>query len=597
MAGLTKEQIKGELLFASRYRIIKRLGAGGMGEVFLALDTLLKDEKVALKILRDSLVTGEHQVSNFLKEAQLNRKVIHPNIVRTYEIGKEGEIIFLTMEYIEGPSLQEKLRGSKLPLQKAIIIFKQILKGLSAIHEANIIHKDLKPSNILIEAGGEAKIADFGIAETVIGDITDPIELAGCADFIAPEVWLGKPATPQSDIYSLGIILYRMLSGKYPFDTHTVTDLMRQHIYVEPPEITGCDIPTHIKALLRKMLEKKPELRPLSCMEILHTLNATSEPDSYTAPTVLPKATTPTSFRKPARMPDYSPLKHKTNPKLLAKKSASTHAKKAGIQIFGASTKNAFYRNTKSPLLKHVASSGISLLAISAALWTLTNYLLPNDRLILYSFKEIITFRFIVYFVILFLSTSFIISFPVALFSSISPRTNTDKPLLATWLDGASVIMLCSLALFAWDLFTSTSDLFGVLLRHPSQVYNSFMRALDSLVSVGLLLPRYSFNLYSMPYYAALVFYIISVFAIFETSPKRKNAFFILPLLLFSALLFIEYLTPVFFTDTVYHLTATKTILSLGEFSYTLSLYSLYCSVINWGVLMVTLSIKRLIVD
>lgn len=269
------KQLKAGDTFANRYKIVKLLGAGGMGEVYLVEDSILDNELQALKILKKDLCTNEIQIKRFLQEVQLTRKVVSSNVVKTFEVNKTQDTLYFTMEYVEGESLKEVLDSSEIDNDKIVEIMLGIASGLEAIHEAKIIHRDLKPGNIMITTDGSIKIADFGVARTHQSDLTAYDEVVGSSLYMSPEAWKGKDITTKSDIYSLGVLLYKMLTKISPFDGETSAEIMYKHLegkYVAPNQIDE-NIPTWLNKLTLKMLEVDPNNRISSAKEVIQEIN------------------------------------------------------------------------------------------------------------------------------------------------------------------------------------------------------------------------------------------------------------------------------------------------------------------------------------
>lgn len=265
------QDIKSGTAFADRYKIIKLLGDGGMGKVYLAEDLVLEGEKVALKVLRPDLCQDEKHIKRFIREVQLTRKVAHPNVVRTFDIAWHEGSLYFTMEFVEGVTLRERLQQGVLTARNTMQLLLEISRGLSVIHESEIIHRDLKPGNIILSNTGVAKIADFGIARPSFTDITNQNEIIGSAGYMAPEVWTGAPLDARTDIYALGVLSYEMLTGILPFDGSSATEVMNRHLSYQPPklETIGSDIPSWVSDLIYRMVSKDPDKRPSSAGEII----------------------------------------------------------------------------------------------------------------------------------------------------------------------------------------------------------------------------------------------------------------------------------------------------------------------------------------
>ena len=275
MQGSSGEQkLRAGTIVADRYSVVKPLGTGGMGTVYLAADKMLGEEKVALKILHTNFVDDQTQLARFMREVQLMRKVNHRNVVRTYDVGSDGALTYFTMEYVPGVQLEKYILNQNLPVERIISYMSQICEALHAIHAAGIIHRDLKPANIIILDDHTLRIADFGVARTEISNLTAHDEIVGSVCYIAPEIWLGKKITPSVDLYSLGVILYEMLTGDVPFDGETPAELMRAHLdrAPTPPKEIKRATPAWLNKLTLRLLGKSPKDRPHDAHEVLDFL-------------------------------------------------------------------------------------------------------------------------------------------------------------------------------------------------------------------------------------------------------------------------------------------------------------------------------------
>lgn len=262
-------------LFAGRYRLLRRLGRGGMGAVYLVEDSMLGGEQVALKLLHEELCKNEKHTQRFLREVRLTRKVTHPSVVRTFDAGNHDGRLFFTMEYAQGQTLKEQLLGGPIEPAQVAKIIREICKGLYAIHAAEIVHRDLKPGNVIMTPDGFIKITDFGIAKPGSSDLTSHNEVIGSIPYMAPEVWVGRGVGTQADIYSLGIVAYEMLVGTVPFEGDSPAELMCKHLESKPIPLTELSavIPNWLADLVLRMLEKEPSDRPQGAEEIVQVIN------------------------------------------------------------------------------------------------------------------------------------------------------------------------------------------------------------------------------------------------------------------------------------------------------------------------------------
>ena len=247
-----------------RYEIIRSIGEGGMANVYLGYDTIL-DRNVAIKILRGDLSNDEKFVRRFQREALSASSLAHPNIVEVYDVGEDNGLYYIVMEYIEGKTLKQllKKRGS-LTLSEAIDIMLQLTDGMAHAHDAYIIHRDLKPQNVMIKDDGQIKITDFGIAMALNStQLTQTNSVMGSVHYLPPEQASGKGCTTRSDIYSMGIIFYELLSGSLPFKGDNAVEIALKHMRDPLPSLREDNpaIPQSIENIILKATAKNPKNR------------------------------------------------------------------------------------------------------------------------------------------------------------------------------------------------------------------------------------------------------------------------------------------------------------------------------------------------
>jgi len=258
----------------SHYEIKQKLGEGGMGIVYKALDTKL-NRTVALKFLPSHLTKDESTRKRFVVEAQAASALDHPNICTIHEINEtEDGRRFICMAYYQGEALSEKIKNGPLPLDPALDIFMQIVQGLVAAHEQNIVHRDIKPGNIIITEKGEVKIVDFGLAKLAGIDLTRTTSSKGTAAYMCPEQIRGEKVDHRCDIWALGIVLYEMLTGKLPFEGDYPEPLMYAIVNEKPKPLSQyvSGIPELLQSILDKLLKKDPDERYQSIFELLSDL-------------------------------------------------------------------------------------------------------------------------------------------------------------------------------------------------------------------------------------------------------------------------------------------------------------------------------------
>jgi hypothetical protein len=260
-------------MLAGRYRIVALLGKGGMGEVYRA-DDLVLEQPVALKFLPESLSANEAALARFRGEVRIARQVSHPNVCRVYDLGEAAGQYFLSMEYVDGEDLGSLLRRiGRLPTDKALEIARQLCAGLAAAHAKGVLHRDLKPGNVMLDARGQVLLTDFGLAG-LAGQIEGDEVRNGTPAYMAPEQLAGEEVTVRSDIYSLGLVLYEIFTGKLPFESTTLAGLMqaqRESAPVSPSTLVRELDPAVERAILR-CLQAKPAHRPPSALAVAAAL-------------------------------------------------------------------------------------------------------------------------------------------------------------------------------------------------------------------------------------------------------------------------------------------------------------------------------------
>lgn len=263
-------------VFAERFRIIEEIGSGGMGKVFKASDIEL-NSIVALKIIRAEFSNSPNVIRRFKQEALFGRSISHDNVVRIHDIGEWKGIIYISMEYIKGQNLKELIRTSgPLSFGTVIKITKQICGALMAAHENGVIHRDLKPHNIMVDTKGDIHAMDFGLAKSIEGKETSASGIAvGTLQYLSPEQAKGEKLDQRSDIYSLGIIMYEMLTGKMPFESETDTGFIQKHIFEKPrlPSQFNPFIPPSLELVVMKCLKKDRDQRYQNVRELIDELD------------------------------------------------------------------------------------------------------------------------------------------------------------------------------------------------------------------------------------------------------------------------------------------------------------------------------------
>jgi two-component system, LytTR family, response regulator len=266
----------------AHYRIVSRLGEGGMGEVYLATETRL-DRSVALKILPPAVAQDRGRMERFDREARAASALNHPNVAHIYEIGEARGIHFLAMEFIEGEPLERRIDGKPLAVRDIAEIGAQVADALDAAHAKGIIHRDIKPANIMITVRGHVKVLDFGLAKVMDASRSGPVSqsetrfsstagaLIGTVEYMSPEQALGRPVDHRTDIFSLGVVLYQMATGRMPFEGSTPSETIARILEAQPEAMArfNYELPEELDRVVRKCLEKDRERRYQSARDVM----------------------------------------------------------------------------------------------------------------------------------------------------------------------------------------------------------------------------------------------------------------------------------------------------------------------------------------
>jgi eukaryotic-like serine/threonine-protein kinase len=339
-----------------RYHVIDRVAAGGMGEVFRARDAVL-DREVAIKVLHRSLAGDQGFVERFRREARAAASLSHPNIVAVHDWGAVDGIYYMVMEYVRGRAVRDLLNAQgRLEPAQAADALRQTLLALEHAHRQGIVHRDVKPENILVTTDGEVKVADFGLARAYAdGRQTQAGTVTGTVQYLAPEQIRGEPADPRSDLYSLGIVGFELLTGRLPFTGETAMAIAYKHLSdrVPRPSAVMPDIPPDIDAFVASATERDRELRPESAAEMRRDLDSIARE--------LPPAR---SLRD--LVADSGPV-------------VTLPAADAGDAAAGATTVTIRTERGKRRRLRRFLGTVLVLAALAAAAWGAWTYLLPHS--------------------------------------------------------------------------------------------------------------------------------------------------------------------------------------------------------------------------
>jgi serine/threonine-protein kinase len=272
-SGTSQGRFAPGYLLGGRYRIVAMLGRGGMGEVYRA-DDLSLEQPVALKFLPEAVADSPEALTRFRNEVRIARQVSHPNVCRMYDLGEADGCCFLSMEYVDGEDLGSLLRRiGRLPADKALEIARKLCAGLAAAHEKGVLHRDLKPANVMLDGRGQVLLTDFGLAG-LAGQIEGAEVRNGTPAYMAPEQLSGLEVTARSDIYSLGMVLYEIFTGKLPFESKTLAGLMRAQQESQPaiPSTLVRELDPMVERVILRCLQPKPSQRPASALAVAAAL-------------------------------------------------------------------------------------------------------------------------------------------------------------------------------------------------------------------------------------------------------------------------------------------------------------------------------------
>ncbi len=361
-------------VYANRFRLIEMVGKGGMGEVWRARDTTL-GEDVAVKIL-PPFRPDEPDVERFKREIITARRISHPNVMRVFEFGTHEKGGFISMELLAGGTLADRIANGPIPIPDAVRISLAVADGLVAAHEAGIVHRDVKPQNVLFDDSGRPKLADFGLAR--LSDATaTTVGFSGTPQYMSPEMADGRELTTKSDVYSLGILLFEIFTGRRPFSADTLVRMVMLHQQEAPPSPRAFrpDLPEAIEQVILSALEKEPTARP-SSEDLRNALRAASE--GMPLPRIAPKPAV--SVRAPVSLDAYTidPRTQPSAPKSRKPKTRTMYALGTALGVLCVLAAYPFIRSretaapTPAPTPLAIATAPATAVASATATSTAT---------------------------------------------------------------------------------------------------------------------------------------------------------------------------------------------------------------------------------
>ena len=298
-----------------RYELEQKIGEGGMARVYRGRDLRL-NRQVAIKVLHSHYASDTNFLQRFHHEAQAAANLRHPNIVDVYDVGQDADTHYIVMEYVAGSDLKALLmRNGALPIEQAVYVGECVANGLDAAHRIGMVHRDIKPQNIIVGEQGQVKITDFGIAKSSLSTaLTETGVTFGTADYISPEQARGQTATPRSDIYSLGVTLYETLTNRLPFSGDSSIAVAMQHVSADPPppRMYNPRIPPQLESLVLRALSKEPDGRPTTARDFARQLGGyrdIGEQATVVGP-VAPRPAQPAAAPRPRPHAEPAPDQH-----------------------------------------------------------------------------------------------------------------------------------------------------------------------------------------------------------------------------------------------------------------------------------------------
>lgn len=370
--------LEGKLL-NERYQVKRMIGGGGMANVYLGHDTIL-DRDVAIKVLRLEYANDEEFITRFHREAQSATSLSHPNIVNIYDVGEEDNIYYMVMEYIEGMTLKKYIQSNgPIAVPESIEIMQQLTSAIEHAHMNNIVHRDIKPQNILIDDYGQVKVTDFGIALALSAtSLTQTNSVLGSVHYLSPEQARGGMATRKSDIYSLGIVFFELLTGRIPFSGQSAVSIALKHLQTNTPSVRkwNPDIPQSIENIVLKATTKDPLYR-YDSVELLELDMVTAlNPERINeAPYAVPEEDGEATKAIPVINEQTFDVNKNDQDTLVHTKADSVVSKKQGK----AAKKKEKKSNKKKIMIGFIAAFFVIIAAGLFALFVLPNWLQPND--------------------------------------------------------------------------------------------------------------------------------------------------------------------------------------------------------------------------
>jgi serine/threonine protein kinase len=587
--------VQGDQLYADRYKIVAPIYEDFMGRVFVAEDTLLDNFVVDLKIFDPHLYTSSIDHDKLYQELQFTKEINHPNIIRTFEVGKFQGDIYLTREHVNGISLESAILQGKPLLDKTVRLLRDVCAGLAAIHDKGVVHGNLYPSSIFTDANGFTKVADFGISLSPYSDAIEDQELLTILKFKAPEIANGRQETKLSDLYSLGVIIYKLLTDKYPFEGESIEQTNEMHRNMEAPEILDASIPPNFKRTCLKLLHKEAPRRAQSVVDVLKFFAGSMAPLPRSTEFAQPTVITGIPEKEESSNPGFQSYATMIAPEIsdadslrkgILSKEAETRMLQA-LQLRNKVTGEAKTHNSKQnePILG-LALFGSSIIIVPILSLT---FLIPWNTLQNTSAIGSTNPLFVMAFILSMLGISIFVATPAVFASLVYSTLTMSKISFGVWRNCAALCLGIFMCLVSWEVLQSPGSTLNLLFLNPPQLYLCLKKSIQMMLHLAFLIPRLSLEDTNLIYYNSLAIYALGMFGILQVNGTKRELGSIFCCTFLAVLVFLEYYVPGVFAIELYSLTTAVINIPLGDYKFALSKYDLICGMINWSVVIVFL--------
>ncbi len=572
-------------LFAGRYKIIRFLNKDYLGTSYLAADTVLDDFNIELKIFNPNLYCLAVDKEKLYHELQISREISHANSVRIFEVNKTDELVFISREHVDGVSLKETLLSGSLDIEESRKIIRDICAGLAAIHEQGIIHGNLYPSSIFRDKTGFTKVADFGVSFSPYSDAIEDKDLLQIIKYKAPEISKNNPESKQSDLYSLGVVIYELLTGRLPIEGETIEEINSNILNGAISEISEPLIPPNFKRICLKLLNGEPNRRGMSIVETLKFFAGSSVPvtTSDENPTILPSQFTAKSDVYQSHSTLANPGGEVTSELRQGIVTQSEQARlMSAFKIHTAEAEEQANNQSSEPdPIYKLGILGFSLIIfplIAAQLLT------PWQSLAAVSLNGQLGLEFFFYYLLVIAGMSFLISTPAVASYFILCATTQGRASLKIWFNLTALVTAIYLCLITWGLLQNQSNTIISLIRNPSALFAVLRDATEFLVQITHLIPKYSSSKNDIIYYSFIAVYCLGAIGIIQASSLRKERGVFIGALGLSLVIYLECVLPSFKAINMANLTGAIVPIPIGAEKITITGYDLVCGLINWGV-------------